>query len=72
MAEGDSEAQPLFRREAVRHNTPGLFGEVILAAPPATWVLTGLAVVTVGIVGALLLGLEVDGIPLWRWLASTR
>ena len=73
MTEGkDENAQPLLRREAVRHNTPGLFGEVILAAPPATWVLTGSAVLTVGIVGALLLGLDVDGLPLWRWLASAR
>ena len=73
MAEGkDDNTQPLLRREAVRHNTPGLFGEVILAAPPATWMLTGLAVLTVGIVGALLLDLDVDGLPLWRWLASAR
>lgn len=64
----EPDAQSLFRREAVRHNTPGLFGEVVLAAPPATWALSLLALAAAGLAGGLLLSLEVEGEPLWRWL----
>ena len=32
----------LFRKEAIRHRTRALFGDVILAAPISTWLITGL------------------------------
>lgn len=63
-------AKELFRREAVRHNTPGLFGEVRLAAPPATWVVGAIAVLALALIVALLLGLEVDGRSLLSWIRT--
>ena len=66
----DAQARPLFRPEAVRHNTPGLFGEVVLAAPLATWLMTAIAIAGGALIATLLLGLEVEGLPLWRWLAA--
>ena len=62
--------EPLFRKEAVRHNTPGLFGEVRLHAPPASWILTGIALTGLGIAAALLFGLEVEGQRLIDWIRA--
>ncbi len=64
-----SEEQPkdLFRKEAIRHRTRALFGDVILAAPLSTWVITGLLMVIVaGVIGFGLLG-SIEGQPIWRW-----
>jgi len=61
-------AQPLFRREAVRHNTPGLFGEVRLSAPPGSWLLTLLCLTTLVLLAVLAFGLEIDGQRLFDWL----
>ena len=33
----------LFRKEAVRHRTRALYGDVVLAAPLSTWVITALS-----------------------------
>ena len=35
----------LFRKEAIRHRTRALFGDVILAAPLSTWLIAGLLMV---------------------------
>ena len=63
---------PLFRAEAIRHRTRALFGDVVLAAPLSTWLITGLLVmILVGlIVFGVLVSVEIDGdnIPIWRWI----
>jgi len=43
--ENTGEKTPLFREEAIRHRTRALFGDVVLAAPLSTWLITGLLVV---------------------------
>ena len=61
----------LFREEAVRHRTRALFGEVILAGPISTWIITGLLLLIFvclacfGLFGTI----EIDGIatPIWKW-----
>ena len=60
----------LFRREAVRHNTPGLFGEVRLSAPPASWVVTVISVAALALIAALLFGLDVGEQSLLAWALS--
>jgi hypothetical protein len=60
--------QPLFRREAVRHNTPGLFGEVRLSAPPGSWILTLVALIAVGLLAAMAFGLKIEGQALLDWM----
>ncbi len=63
---------PLFRAEAIRHRTRALFGDVVLAAPLSTWLITGLLAVI--IVGLFMVGffgtVQVDNenISIWRWL----
>ena len=62
--------EELFRREAVRHNTPGLFGEVRLSAPPASWVVTAISVAALALIAALLFGLDVGEQSLLAWILS--
>ncbi|PHR91788.1 MAG: hypothetical protein COA69_11460 [Robiginitomaculum sp.] len=61
----------LFRKEAIRHRTRALFGDVVLAAPLSTWIITGLLlVIAVGLVAfGVLATIEIDGvrIPFWQW-----
>lgn len=61
----------LFREEAVRHRTRALFGEVVLAGPISTWIITGLLLlIFVGLVCFGLFGtIDVDGAatPIWKW-----
>lgn len=62
----------LFRKEAIRHRTRALYGDVVLAAPLSTWVITGLLIAVIG--GAVAFGVlthvesENGTIPLWRWI----
>ena len=62
----------LFRKEAIRHRTRALFGDVILAAPLSTWVVTGvLFSICIGLAVFGVLGsIEVDGarLSLWKWV----
>lgn len=62
----------LYRKEALEHRTRSLFGEVRLQAPPATWLITLLLVLLVGILLAALFLFEVqtdDGaVRLVDWL----
>lgn len=61
----------LFREEAVRHRTRALFGEVVLAGPISTWIITGLLfLLFVGMVCFGLFGtIFIDGLatPIWKW-----
>ena len=66
---------PLFREEAIRHRTRALFGDVVLAAPISTWVITALLLcIIIGVVSfGVLTKVDIDGqsIPLWRWLLGS-
>jgi len=68
----DEKPTPLFREEAIRHRTRALFGDVVLATPPATWLITGLLmVIIVGVIAFGVLGsVQIDGenMPVWRWI----
>ncbi len=72
----DEKKTPLFREEAIRHRTRALFGDVVLAAPLSTWLITGLLLVV--IVGVLAFGVlakvQIDGeyIPVWRWIIGPK
>ncbi len=63
---------PLFREEAIRHRTRALFGDVVLAAPLSTWLITGLlmmiilGVVTFGTLGTV--QIEGENTAIWRWI----
>jgi len=68
----DEKQTPLFRAEAIRHRTRALFGDVVLAAPLNTWLITGLLVVILaglaafGVFGDILI--DGESIPIWRWV----
>ena len=67
-----SEKTPLFREEAIRHRTRALFGDVVLAAPLSTWLITGLLVVIIaGLVAFGIFGrvqIDNDSLSIWRWI----
>jgi len=67
-----SEKTPLFREEAIRHRTRALFGDVVLAAPLSTWLITGLLVVIIaGLVAFGIFGrvqIDNESMPIWRWI----
>ena len=44
----------LYRKEAMEHKTRTLYGDVVLSAPPATWVITLILIAIIAILGALL------------------
>lgn len=62
----------LYRKEALAHRSRALFGEVRLQSPPATWVITALLVVLVGIclAGLFLFQVQTDdgAVRLIDWL----
>lgn len=66
----------LFREEAVRHRTRALFGEVVLAGPVSTWIITGLLLlIFVGLVCFGLFGtIDIDGTatPIWKWALGSQ
>ena len=68
----DKPKTELFRAEAIRHRTRALFGDVVLAAPLSTWLITGLLVAILlgvaafGIFGTVLV--DNENMPIWRWI----
>jgi hypothetical protein len=70
------EKTPLFRAEAIRHRTRALFGDVVLAAPLSTWLITGLlAVIIAGLIAFGVLGrvqIDGDGLSIWRWILGVK
>jgi len=63
----DDAPKDLFRKEAIRHRTRALYGDVILSAPLPTWIITGLmAVIAAGLIAFGIWG-QIDGVPIWRW-----
>ncbi len=62
----------LFRKEAIRHRTRALYGDVVLAAPLSSWLITGLLIALIG--GAIAFGVfvhvesDTGPLPLWRWI----
>ena len=71
-SEKEAEKTPLFREEAIRHRTRALFGDVVLAAPLSTWLITGLLVVIIaGLVAFGIFGrvqIDNDSLSIWRWI----
>ena len=59
---------PLFREQAVRHRTRALFGEVVLAAPLSTWLITGFLILIVGSILAFGVFGHIDGQAPWAWV----
>jgi len=60
--------EQLFRKEAMERRARSLFGDVILRAHPARWWVTALVMVTATVLITLLLGLQVEGQSLFRWV----
>jgi len=64
----------LFRKEALEHRSRALFGEVILRGPIASWVITALLILVMGllIAGLFLVSVKTDdgAIRLLDWLLS--
>lgn len=58
----------LYRKEALEHRTRSLYGDVILTAPPTTWIVTFILVIVMALIVALLVIAQIDGAPLWKWL----
>lgn len=56
----------LYRKEALAHRSRGLFGEVRLQAPPASWIITALLVILVSVIlfGLFFLKVQTDTGPL--------
>lgn len=58
----------LFRREAMERRSRALFGEVVLRGPLAGWLVAGLVLATLGLIGGLLFGINVGDQTVWAWL----
>ena len=58
----------LFRKEALERRSRALFGEVVLRGPLSIWTITVLVLVTLGLIGWILFGVEVRGETVWNWL----
>ena len=58
----------LFRQEAMERRSRALFGEVVLRGPLAGWLVTGLVLLTLGLIGAVLFGIHVGEQTVWAWL----
>ena len=64
----------LFRKEALEHRSRALFGEVVLRASFASWIITGLLIAAISLLigGLFFLNIETDNGPLrlLDWLLS--
>lgn len=58
----------LYRKEALQHRSRSLYGEVVLTAPPASWIITLILVCVMCLLIGLLIGVDIENQPLWRWL----
>lgn len=58
----------LFRKEALERRSRALFGDVVLRGPLPAWVIAALTIVTLGLIGWILFGIEVKGETVWSWL----
>lgn len=58
----------LFRKEALERRSRALFGEVVLRGPLSIWIIAVLVLVTLGLIGWILFGVEVRGETVWSWL----
>lgn len=59
----------LFRKEAMERRSRALFGEVVLRGPLPGWVVVGLILTTLGLIGFVLFGIEVGEQTVWNWLS---
>jgi len=64
----------LFRKEALEHRSRALFGEVVLRGSIASWVITGLLILVMGLLiwGLFFINIETDNgsFRLLEWLFS--
>ena len=64
--------EELYRKEALAHRHRSLYGDVVLAAPVATWIITLIICALCLTIGAVLVLAEVQTdsgpVALWRWL----
>ena len=58
----------LFRKEALGRRSRALFGEVVLRGPLSIWIIAVLVLITLGLIGWILFGVEVRGETVWSWL----
>lgn len=58
----------LFRKEAMERRSRALFGEVILRGPLPAWVVLGLVIAVLGLIGFVLFGITVGEQTVWSWL----
>jgi len=66
--------EKLYRDEALKHQYRGLFGEVILSAPPASWVITVILIILFIVLGCIMMfgQVETDAgtVSILQWLLS--
>ncbi|MGJ8560445.1 MAG: hypothetical protein ACSHX3_09435 [Litorimonas sp.] len=60
----------LFRKEAMERRSRALFGEVILRGPLPAWAVIGLVLMSVGLIGFVLFGINVGDQTVWSWLRA--
>jgi len=64
----------LFRKEALEHRSRALFGEVVLRGSIASWIITGLLILVMGLLiwGLFFINIETDNgsVRLLEWLFS--
>jgi hypothetical protein len=58
----------LFRKEALERRSRALFGEVVLSSPLSLWLVSGLILITLCLILALLFTVDVNGQTVWDWL----
>ncbi len=66
--------EDLYRQEALDHKARGLYGEVTLSAPPASWLITFLLIIVLAILCAILFLGQIDTesgpISVLQWLTQ--
>ena len=64
----DAAMSQLFRKEALERRSRALFGDVVLRGPLSLWIIAVLVLITLGLMGWILFGIEVDAQTVWSWL----
>ena len=66
--------EKLYRDEALEHQYRGLYGEVLLSAPPASWVITLILISMFVLLGAIMFFGQVEtddgSVSILKWLLA--